>query len=305
MHVKTKPIMRNFGVEVLNVDLSNPVSSSVFAEIRALYFEHSLLLFRGQLLTPADQARLAHQLGQPKIETRKQFNLVDHPEVSTLGNIEDATGKPLTFFVRGGFGWHTDGSAACHVDAATLLYAVEVPEEGGGTLFCSSATAYEEVPLSIRDELCEVSMLCSFHAHNDPLYESNPESFIQLTPTERAALPPVWHKVVQTHPVTGKHVFYLNLDPMKFSGITRERGITLFNRILEIATQPNLVYRHRWQPKELIIWDNHAMLHSGTLTDIYATDRRLMHRSFVYTEPTERPIPNLEELNAIFMPNGI
>ena len=302
MLIETKPVVHNFGVEVMDIDLSENLSPATVEEIRSLYFEHSLLLFRGQDLGPADQARLAHLLGKPKIETRKQFNLPDHPEVSTLGNIKDEAGKPVTFFARGGFGWHTDGSAACHVDAATLLYAVEAPKEGGDTLFCSTATAYEQCPGSIKRELEEVSMLCSFHAHNDPLHKTDPESFIPLTPTEREALPPVWHRVIQTHPVTNKKVFYLNFNPIEFSGIDHERGTELFKAILDIATKPELVYRHQWQPGELLIWDNHAMLHSGTPTDIYETDRRLMHRSFVYTEPTERPIPNLEVLNRIFMP---
>ena len=169
MTVKTRPIMSNFGVEVLDLDLSHELSVSDFSEIRDLYFEHSLLLFRNQDLSPESQARLAHRFGRPKIETRKQFNLIDNPEVSTIGNIKDDKGKPLAFFARGGFAWHTDGSAACHVDAATFLYAVEVPERGGDTLFCSTATAFENVSVETREALKNVSMLCSFHAHNDPL----------------------------------------------------------------------------------------------------------------------------------------
>ena len=302
MTIQTRPIMPDFGVEVLNVDLSEKLTAPLFSELRDLYFEHSLLLFRHQDLTPASQARLAHQFGKPKIENRKQFNLIDYPEVSTIGNIKDDTGNPLAFFAKGGFGWHTDGSAACHVDAATFLYAVEVPKQGGDTLFCSTATAYENTPEEIKGALQSVKMLCSFHAHNDPLYESDPESFIPLTIKEREALPEVWHHIVQIHPVTGRKVFYLNFNPLDMMGISIKKGRALIEDVLHIATQPDCVYRHQWQPGEMIIWDNHATLHSGTPTEMYESDRRLMHRSFVYTEPTERPIPNLEELNRIFRP---
>jgi taurine dioxygenase len=302
MTITARPIRDNFGVEIAGIDLSMPLSDAEFDHIMSLYFEHSLLLFRNQNLTAKHQAALAHRFGKPKIETRKQFNLMDHPEVSTIGNIKDQSGKPLAFFARGGFSWHTDGSAACHVDAATFLYAVEVPREGGDTLFCSAVTAFEHVAEEMRGELEDVRMLCSFHAHNDPLLESDPESFIPLTPTEREALPPVWHKVIQTHPVTGKGVFYLNFNALDFAGIEPQRGKELLQQILDVASRPELVYRHRWQPGELVIWDNHAMLHSGTPTKMYESDRRLMHRSFVYTEPTERPLPNLQEVNQIFMP---
>ena len=81
MNLQTQPIMSNFGVEVVNIDLSQPIPPELFSELRDQYFEHSLLLFRNQNLQPSDQARLAHQFGKPKIETRKQFNLIDHPEV--------------------------------------------------------------------------------------------------------------------------------------------------------------------------------------------------------------------------------
>ena len=106
--------MPNFGLEIVDVDLSDPIDDDCFGEIRDLYFSHSVLLFRGQDLSPASQARLAHRFGRPKIETRKQFNLKAHPEVSTIGNVKHADGKDAAFFVKGGFGWHTDGTSACH-----------------------------------------------------------------------------------------------------------------------------------------------------------------------------------------------
>ena len=301
--MKTRELRADFGLEILDIDLSVDLSDQQFEEILDYYYRHSLLLFRNQRLSPKAQAALCHRLGQPKIETRKQFNFQECPEVSTLGNILNSAGKPLTFFARGGFGWHTDGSAACHVDAATLLYAVRVPREGGDTLFLSSAEAYDNSPDELKQALEEVSLLASFHAHNDPLLESDPDSFISLTPTEREALPPVWHKVVQIHPVTGRKVYYLNLDPLEFRGIDEESGRQLINQLVEFASQPQNVYRHRWQPGELLIWDNHAMLHSGTPTLMYEADRRLMHRSFVYTLPTERPLPNYDDASRIFMPD--
>ena len=104
--------MPNFGLEILDVDLSSPIDDDSFAEILDLYFSHSALLFRGQDLSPAAQADLVHRFGCPKIETRKQFNLKDYPEVSTIGNVKHADGRDAAFFVRGGFGWHTDGTSA-------------------------------------------------------------------------------------------------------------------------------------------------------------------------------------------------
>lgn len=293
--------MPNFGLEVSGVELSSPIDDDSFSEIRDLYFSHSALLFRDQDLSPQSQARLVHRFGCPKIETRKQFNLKDYPEVSTIGNVKHPDGEDAAFFVRGGFGWHTDGTSACHVDAATFLYAVEVPKIGGDTLLCSTATAYENIPETLKDQLSDLEMLCSFHAHNDPLLEADPDSHIPLTKEERRALPPVWHKIVQVHPVTGRTVLYMNFNPIEFNSVSLSVGEEWLQEALAVATQEQYVYRHEWKPGDLLIWDNHAVLHSGTPTACYKSDRRLMHRSFVYTQPTERTLENLDEVNAIFL----
>ena len=293
--------MPNFGLEVSGVDLSSPIDDDSFAEILDLYFSHSALLFRDQDLSPQSQARLAHRFGRPKIETRKQFNLKDYPEVSTIGNAKHPDGEDAAFFVRGGFGWHTDGTSACHVDAATFLYAVEVPKVGRDTLLCSTATAYENIPETLKDQLSDLEMLCSFHAHNDLLLEADPDSHIPLTKEERRALPPVWHKIVQVHPVTGRTVLYMNFHPIEFNSVSLSVGEEWLQEALAVATQEQFVYRHEWKPGDILIWDNHAVLHSGTPTACYESDRRLMHRSFVYTQPTERTLENLDEVNAIFL----
>ena len=293
--------MPNFGLEVSGVDLSSPIDDDSFAEILDLYFSHSALLFRDQDLSPQSQAGLAHRFGRPKIETRKQFNLKDYPEVSTIGNAKHPDGEDAAFFVRGGFGWHTDGTSACHVDAATFLYAVEVPKVGGDTLLCSTATAYENIPDPLKDQLSDLEMLCSFHAHNDLLLGADPDSHIPLTKEERRALPPVWHKIVQVHPVTGRTVLYMNFNPIEFNSVSLSVGEEWLQEALAVATQEQFVYRHEWKPGDILIWDNHAVLHSGTPTACYESDRRLMHRSFVYTQPTERTLENLDEVNAIFL----
>ena len=293
--------MPNFGLEVSGVELSSPIDDDSFSEIRDLYFSHSALLFRDQDLSPQSQARLVHRFGCPKIETRKQFNLKDYPEVSTIGNVKHPDGEDAAFFVRGGFGWHTDGTSACHVDAATFLYAVEVPKVGGDTLLCSTATAYENIPETLKDQLSDLEMLCSFHAHNDPLLEADPDSHIPLTKEERRALPPVWHKIVQVHPVTGRTVLYMNFNPIEFNSVSLSMGEEWLQEALAVATHEQYVYRHEWKPGDILIWDIHAVLHSGTPTACYESDRRLMHRSFVYTQPTERTLENLDEVNAIFL----
>ena len=293
--------MDHFGAEVHGVDLAANFSDDVLDKLIDALYENSVLLIRGQNLNPVDYTRLLNRFGQPKVETRKQFNLRDYPVVSTVGNIVDADGKPLAFFNRGGESWHTDGTAACHTNAATFLYAVEVPERGGDTMYCSTAYAYETLSDDLRKRLDGVRMLCSFHAHNDRIIASDPASHEALTPQERAALPDVWHDIVQTHPVTGRKSLYMNRQPLEMEGIDFGESKALFKQLYEHATKSNLVYRHRWIPGDLIIWDNLSSLHSATDVSTYENDRRLMFRSLVYMSPTTHPLENLDEINSMFM----
>ena len=123
--MKTRNIRNDFGLEILDIDLSQALPDSVFTDILDYFYQYSVLLFRQQSLTPQAQVALCHRFSQPRIETRQQFNTQECAEASTIGNILSDTGKQLSFFAHGVFGRHTDGSAACHVNAATFVYAVK------------------------------------------------------------------------------------------------------------------------------------------------------------------------------------
>jgi len=214
--------MEQFGVELSDVDLVAEISDDLLDNLIDALYTNSVLLFRGHKFKPGDYARLLHRFGRPKVETRKQFNIHDFPVVSTVGNIETEDGTPLAFFNRNGEAWHTDGTAACHTNAATFLYAVEAPKHGGDTMYCSTAHAYETLPEMLKQKLDGVRMLCSFHTHNDKIIARDPKSHAALTLEERAALPDVWHDIVQVHPVTGRKSLYMNRQPIGFEGIEDE-----------------------------------------------------------------------------------
>jgi alpha-ketoglutarate-dependent taurine dioxygenase len=95
----------------------------------------------------------------------------------------------------------------------------------------------------------------------------------------------------------------MNRQPIGFEGIEDEEGNAILQQLYEHATQPHLVYRHRWTPGDLIVWDNLSSLHSATDIGPYENDRRLMYRSFVYMTPTTYPLVNLDEINALFTDN--
>jgi hypothetical protein len=72
--------------------------------------------------------------------------------------------------------------------------------------------------------------------------------------------------------------------PRTRSSTGRLRSRALLDRLLEWSTQPQYVYRHRWQPGDLVVWNNTGMLHRAT--EFEPSSRRVMHRT---TLSGERP----------------
>jgi len=272
-----------FGVEVTGVRLSEALDDATFEAILELYFEHGLLLFRGQDLNPASLAAFSRRWGTPKIAPRKQFNLQDVPEVMLLGNVVGAGGEPKAFFNRQGVEWHSDTAGNTQIDNATFLYAVEVPSSGGDTLFCSMTAAYEALSPLQKARIEGLRVLHSFNHHNDQVLRISPGSARPLTPEERAQYPDIWHELVQTHPMNGRRLYYVSEQLCRrFAGMTEAESEPLKQELVSVATAPERVLRHRWTPGDLLVWDNRAMMHSASEIT-YEHERRLMLRASTYT----------------------
>jgi taurine dioxygenase len=57
----------------------------------------------------------------------------------------------------------------------------------------------------------------------------------------------------------------------------------LIEELNALAIHPDLVYEHRWQPNELIVWDNRCLMHRATPYDPF-TQRRVVRRCTVLGE---------------------
>lgn len=289
MTIKVTPLHPRFGAEVAGLDLSRPLPESTFEQLTELYFHFGVLLLRDQRLDAEGLAAFAGLWGTPKLAPRKQFNLAETPAVMRLGNARDERGEPIAFFNRQGVEWHSDTAGNLQVDNVTLLYSVEVPASGGGdTMFCSMYEAYDSLPAALCARIEGLRVLHSFNHHNDKVLRISPGSARPLTPAERAIYPDVWHELVQTHPMTGRRLYYVSEQLCRrFAGMSEEESAPLVARLIAHATAAERVYRHRWAPGDLLLWDNRAMLHSATEVD-YSHERRLLLRASTYTHFTPR-----------------
>ncbi len=106
-----------------------------------------------------------------------------------------------------------------------------------------------------------------------------------LTEEEKAAMPPVWQPMVRRHPVTGRRSLYISpIYNDEIEGMNGADGKRLIDELTAFAAQPRFVYRHYWQPDDVVMWDNRCTMHQVTPHD--PRERRVMHRTtIVGTQP--------------------
>ena len=99
-------------------------------------------------MTPAQHVAFTRRLGPLHVMEPLEFNLPEWPEVFVVSNVEE-NGKPVGLR-RAGWGWHSDGEDKAIPNAGSFLYALEVPSEGGDTLFADTYAAFAALPDDVR-----------------------------------------------------------------------------------------------------------------------------------------------------------
>ncbi len=274
----TIPLSPNLGVEVRGVDLARGVDDATFDAVYAAFLEHKVLLFDAQDLPPARQVEFARRFGEVQVHVMNQYHLPGHPELYRLTNL-DADGKPNGRHPdRGTMAWHTDGSWQRVTGQATILYAEVATDEGGETHFADMAGAYERLSPEWKSRLEGMRAI-----HNLDFSRTRRHGDDPLTEEQRRARPPVDHPVVRTHAETGRRCVFLGDHAESIVGMPYDEGRALIETLNAMIIHDDLVYRHRWSPGQLILWDNRSVLHRATPYDP-AVQRRVIRRCTVLGE---------------------
>jgi taurine dioxygenase len=207
-----------------------------------------------------------------------QYHADGFPELYFLSNL-DENGTPSGKHPdRGTLAWHTDGSWRRVTGQATLLYAVEVPEEGGETHFCDMYGACEALSDDLRQRLAGMRAI-----HNLDFSRSRRHAEDPMTDEQKRAVPPVAHPIIRTHPETGRKSLFLGDHAETIADFDYQEGRELVEAVNAMAIRPELTYRHRWQARDLVIWDNRCLMHRATAYDA-VRERRVMRRCTILGE---------------------
>ena len=274
-----RPLHPLFAGEVTGVDLRRPLPEAGLAAIRDAFERLSVLVFPGQDLDDEAQIAFSRRLG-PLEATRAGAAGAGSP-VIVLSNIgpDGAIAPPTDKQVlnnRANRHWHHDSSFKPVPARASLLHAREIPGAGGDTEFASTRAAWAELPPDLQREAWGRVALHDFGWSRSRVA---PEL---VTEQERADWPPVRQAVVLDGGAHGP-ALYLGAHARSIEGMAEDEGRALIERLMAHATQPRFVYAHRWRPRDLVLWDNRAVLHRAT-PFANATERRHMVRTTVAGE---------------------
>lgn len=266
------------GAEVPGIGLEEAASARVFPAVRRAFLEHQVLVFPGIDATPEGQVAFARRFGPVQVHVMDEYHAGSHPELYTLSNL-GADGRPTGEHPdRGTLYWHTDASWARRTGLATCMYATAMPAEGGETHFCDMYTAWERLPERLREKVEGRRAV-----HSLPFSRTRRHGGGTMTDAQRDAAPPVDHPIVRTHPETGRRCLFLGDHAETVRGMDYAEGRALVEEVNAAAVGAGDVYRHRWRPRQFVVWDNRCLLHRATGYDC-AGEARVVRRCTVIGE---------------------
>ena len=169
-----------------------------------------------------------------------------------------------------------------------VLYALEVPEVGGDTLFSNQYLAYEALSPGMRKLLGGLSAVHrAARVYGDSQTEMDPKWRLRadrrdtlMVEKAEVQLAEAEHPVVRTHPETGRRALFVNDHfTLRFKGMTEQESAPLLDYLLRHAIRPEFTARFRWREGSIAFWDNRCTLHCP-IAD-YHGQRRFMHRVVV------------------------
>ncbi len=249
------PLSDALGAEVIGLDLSEPLDDESFARVHRAHLEHHVLVFRDQTLSPQAQIGFSKRFGPLDQHPADDATLDGFPEILMVSTKRE-NGKYIGLPDAGPM-WHSDLAYKKKTALGTMLYAVEVPTEGGDTGFANMHAAYDTLPPALKAAV-EGKRGVFLAGRNNAK-----RSFKRrLNQEQKSKTPPVTHPIIRTHPETGrKSVFANPQHTIAIDGMDEAASDRILSDLFAHCARPEFVYRHKWRVGDLTFWDNRSVLH--------------------------------------------
>ena len=275
--LEIRKLGKALGAEIDGLDLSQPLTTQTFDQVREAWLEHLVIRIRGQKLTDPELLAFSRNFGEldpPGPNPLGRPFLADHPEMNVISNIK-LDGVPIGGLGDGEAIWHADMTYIERPPMAAILHAIEIPPTGGDTYWANMYLAYETLPPELKRRIE------GREAIHDATYNSAGamrKGYKDVTNPRTA--PGAHHPLVPTHPETGRRSLFLGRRRNSYVvGFELEESEALLDALWAHATQPQFTFRQEWRVGDVMVWDNRCTLHRRDAFDPRA--RRLLHRTQV------------------------
>jgi taurine dioxygenase len=269
-------LTEQIGAEVTGIDLREPVSEADRSALYDAAVEHVALVIRDQKFEASDYRRAAEMFGELMEDQNRMYLAPGEPMVSVLSNRHKASdGGPAK--VAKNASWHTDHTNQELPPKFTCLYAVELPDQGGGTSVVNMRAAYEALPEDMRDRITglktENTLISSARAAT-----GNPD-VVKAREALNGKL--VTHPLVRTHPDKGTKAIWFHQNKTEtVTGMDPHETQAFLTELLETAIKPEMTYLHEWRLGDMLLIDNRSAMHKAGF-DFDHSQHRMLYRVLV------------------------
>jgi taurine dioxygenase len=274
--LRISKIKEHIAAQAQGIDLREPVDEETRRRLYDAVVDNVALVIRDQSFSAADFAKAASLFGELMEDQNRLYLAPGVPMVSILSNRhKDSEGKQAK--VGKNATWHTDHTNQELPPKFTMLYAVEVPDAGGGTSVCNMRAAYEALPDDLKQRITGMktanTLLSSARTKS-----GNPDT---VREQREAKSDPVVHPLVRTHPERGsKAIWFHPLKTEKIFGMEPQETQDFLTELLDTAIRPEFAFVHQWKAGDMLIIDNRSALHKAGF-DFDHTQHRLLYRALV------------------------
>lgn len=265
MSLSFTPLHAVFAAEATGASLREVTDAGALAQIRAGMDTYGVLVFRRQPFTDEEQLDFArrfdgtlHAKTGSRVIARSRLGneaLTDISNLGTDGHVLERDDRRRLYSL-GNRLWHTDASFEDPPGRYSMLHARQLPDDGGDTEFVDMRAAYDTLSASMKERLE------GLRVHHSIAYSRSTLGF-EMSEEEAAMLPGAIHPLVRELP-SGRRSLYLASHASRVEGWSIPEGRLLLRELMEHATRPECIFRHRWEDADLVIWDNRATMHRAT-----------------------------------------
>ena len=270
-HIEVEKLSGACGAVISGIDLAEDIDEQRLGEVKRAVHENLVIFFRDQDMTEEQHKAFGLRFGTLNIHPRYE-PLEGHPEIFPIR--KDPEHKRIVGEV-----WHQDLTHLEKPPLGSILYALEVPDVGGDTLFSNQYMAYETLSDGLKELLDGLIAVHDNRIQAPSIAKARNDNFtskVRDDPDEEDE-PEMEHPVVFTHPEMGKKALYVNVSRThRFKNMTEEESKPLLNYLFEHSHKLEFTCRFRWEKGSVAFWDNRCLMHRA-LND-YPGQKRYMNR---------------------------